>query len=331
MQRIFFILLWLGCLGLGNWLVARQARRGTPTDLVDLLFGESRVALGERLFENADRYFHRGIYVEDCDDFAHPKPGTATIGAADGHRHGHHHAHGDGHVSCCPGCGAGERGEGEDADGDNHQVETIAGDPGDADLELAGNLYLGPRWWRFLYRQVRPSLHMHASGERQVKELLPWFKLATKVDPRNVQAYEVGAYWLAGEIGQPAAARQFLAEGIAANPEAFELELMLGEILRKSEPEGALAALRAAAAKWRAGRAAYLRDGSYPRHLQVPDPVLYANILVMMADCHLRLGQTDEARRCFEEALPHSGAPATLRRRLAELTDAAHPLPASSP
>lgn len=89
-----------------------------------------------------------------------------------------------------------------------------------------------------LHRKVKPWLdpseaHKHTSG----KELLPWYRLMTLSDPHNVRGYMIGAWWLKRQRTdtQLREAKNFLEEGIKHNPEAFQLYLMHGHVMRALE------------------------------------------------------------------------------------------------
>ena len=117
---------------------------------------------------------------------------------------------------------------------DEHQQElTLPGDfdPGDVEIDYghAGTPTLLPtpeRDYRgrvgVLYRQVRPwrhpdEPHLHTDG----RDLLPWFRIMTLTDPQYVRGYVAGAFWLTREDRDAALA--FIDEGLAGNPDAFQL------------------------------------------------------------------------------------------------------------
>lgn len=86
-----------------------------------------------------------------------------------------------------------------------------------------------------LERRVKPWRdprlpHRHTAGT----ELLPWYRLATMSNPQFVRGYLIGAWWLKKQRTeeQTREALKFIEEGIANNPNAFQLHLMRGHILR---------------------------------------------------------------------------------------------------
>lgn len=284
MRLPVFPLVWCLALGLGNWLGReRLAAQPENRDLIAQLFGESRTVVSSRLVQTGDRYFHSGLSKENCELF----------GAA-GHDHHHDHDDQDCHNEC------------------DH------GMPESEEPAASAKTYRGPRWWRFLMAEIRPSSHMHLETQRENAEVLPWFWAAVKLDPHNVQAYEIGAFWLANQIRTVDKAVTFLDEGIARNPEAFELELTKAEIIFKTSPETACAVLDKAAGKWRAARALAER-GELPAHLKNPETLDMGEILLLQGDCHRRLGRTAEAIDCFRRAMPYSNRPEVLEQRVQEL------------
>lgn len=125
---------------------------------------------------------------------------------------------------------------------DEHQLEL--GMPGDDEEEHAGVPTIIPPphrdfrgWIGTLHREVRPwrdprRTHIHTDG----RELLPWFRVMTQVDPQYVRGYVAGAFWLAQVDREQAA--DFIAEGLQHNPEAFQLYVSLG-LLRLREARAA--------------------------------------------------------------------------------------------
>lgn len=64
--------------------------------------------------------------------------------------------------------------------------------------------------------------HIHLTGQ-EAKEVLPWFRLATLLNPHNVDAYVDGAFWLARRFQKPKEAMSFLEEGLRNNPDDYRI------------------------------------------------------------------------------------------------------------
>lgn len=105
-----------------------------------------------------------------------------------------------------------------------------------------------------------PNLpHDHTSGE----ELLPWYRMMTLANPRQVRPYLIGAMWLSQERRLDQAI-EFLQEGIAKNgenPQLFRLYVGLTtayvkmRYLDQPDPQWAQKALQAASAGFEQGLA----------------------------------------------------------------------------
>lgn len=236
-------------------MAQRQARNSSA---FAVMLGEFRTSVGDMLFVKTERYLDSGIAYEPHIDVGELAKTGDTDGAGDGERvlgaslssarvqeglaispgtveshdhddhghedHDHGHAHDDhGH----------EQHEAHDHAEHDHGhdgsiVETLIRT---ADRDFRG--FIGD-----LERKVKPwrdpkEPHIHTAGT----ELLPWYRLATLSDPHNVRNYMIGAWWLKTlqTPEQQQEALQFLDEGIAANPEAYELYLMKGYVLKDLE------------------------------------------------------------------------------------------------
>ena len=68
------------------------------------------------------------------------------------------------------------------------------------------------------------SIHAvkHLHGEEE-KEVMPWLYYSVKLNPHNVEAYVVGAYWVGCRLGKADEALKFLREGMKHNPDAWQI------------------------------------------------------------------------------------------------------------
>jgi hypothetical protein len=171
-------------------------------------------------FSDSEARFDQHLATPEMAESATIKPGTVKVeSASSGHEH-HDHA---GHDH------AAHEETGEDAHehhDDHSMVPTIIRT---ADKDFRG--FIGD-----LERQIKPwrnpsEGHKHTPGT----ELLPWYRLGTYSDPQNVRMYMIGSWWLKTlrTPEQIQEALRFLDEGIANNPDAFQLFLMRGYILRQ--------------------------------------------------------------------------------------------------
>jgi tetratricopeptide (TPR) repeat protein len=84
--------------------------------------------------------------------------------------------------------------------------------------------------FRAAKREVSPERHIHLQGSG-IREILPWLRAATQLDPHNIQVYLVTAYWLAGGMRRPDLALDVLREAQANNPFDYEVHTEKGRIL----------------------------------------------------------------------------------------------------
>ena len=194
------------------------ARLRRNSSAVARLFGEFRTSLGDVLYIKTERYHHGGV-------------GYAP----------HHH---DEATS------ASELADEIDAHADDRQAPPS---PGDHDHDhacsdgCAGTPTLIPEEHRDfrgfigrLHRQVKPwrdpaEPHLLTDG----RELLPWFRLMTSVDPHYIRGYVAGAFWLQRENRD--AAFTFVQEGLDRNPDAFQLLVSRGLLrLKQARQAGPL-------------------------------------------------------------------------------------------
>jgi tetratricopeptide (TPR) repeat protein len=98
---------------------------------------------------------------------------------------------------------------------DEHHDETFLGQPKD--------------WIDRFGRHFYPTVHTHLSGSL-VGEILPLLKLSAELDPNRIDTYITAAYWLRTTLNKPDQAEQFLRQGLAANPDSYEILLELGRV-----------------------------------------------------------------------------------------------------
>lgn len=83
-------------------------------------------------------------------------------------------------------------------------------------------------WIERFERHFHPSEHVHLEGGN-VREILPWLRISTALDPHRIETYTVTAYWLAERLNEPDQAERLLRQGLRANPNSPEL---LNELAR---------------------------------------------------------------------------------------------------
>jgi hypothetical protein len=73
-----------------------------------------------------------------------------------------------------------------------------------------------------LAEAVEPSRHEETQGE-EVREITPWLRFATQMDPHNVDAYLAASFWVAGHGGRPDVAESILMEAQRNNPRDYRV------------------------------------------------------------------------------------------------------------
>jgi len=82
-------------------------------------------------------------------------------------------------------------------------------------------------WFQKRRAELRPSLHAHAVGAAS-REVLPWLRLATMMNPHNVDFILLAAFWLHHEAGERELAQELLKSAQADNPFQYEIQLERG-------------------------------------------------------------------------------------------------------
>ena len=75
-----------------------------------------------------------------------------------------------------------------------------------------------------LQTEISPRVHVHAEGQ-DVKEIMPWLRLATEINPHDVTAYRVAAFWVSDGLRNPRAAEGILREAWKNNPEDYRIQI----------------------------------------------------------------------------------------------------------
>lgn len=89
------------------------------------------------------------------------------------------------------------------------------------------------RDWRGPIGDIQRHIACYSEGHihDDPVELIPWYQLAVKLNPKLERLYTMGAFFLADFAQEPAEAREMLVAGIAANPNSFEVKAALGRLL----------------------------------------------------------------------------------------------------
>lgn len=86
--------------------------------------------------------------------------------------------------------------------------------------------------WRWINAHIRaPEIDRHLDGGKTV-EMMPWFWVAIKSDPHNVEAWSTAWYTASHMMKDDALALRIAVEGQRLNPESFEMTCVLGRAYR---------------------------------------------------------------------------------------------------
>lgn len=89
------------------------------------------------------------------------------------------------------------------------------------------------RDWRGPLGDIQRHIACYSEGHTHDDpvELIPWYQLAVKMNPKLERLYTMGAFFLADFAREPAEAREMLVAGLEANPDSFEVKAALGRLL----------------------------------------------------------------------------------------------------
>lgn len=80
------------------------------------------------------------------------------------------------------------------------------------------------------WKQAISPVEVQHATDTEVLEIMPWLRLATAADQKNIEAYLVASYWLNAECNKPEAALTVLHEAAKKNPGRYEIHLEIGRI-----------------------------------------------------------------------------------------------------
>jgi tetratricopeptide (TPR) repeat protein len=128
--------------------------------------------------------------------------------------------------------------------------------------------------------------HTHLE-KKDIREIIPWLYYAIKVDPENIQAYTLTAYWLSDRLKDPDEAIKLLNEGLEANPGVWQIYAEIGRIeFKRNNYKKAIYALEQAKRQ--------LIDSEYDR-LELRQVFSY------LANAYSRTGKNAEAKLLYRQ------------------------------
>lgn len=100
-------------------------------------------------------------------------------------------------------------------------------------------------WIALFGMNFRPTRHTHLGDDghaEDVREILPWLRLAIETDPHHIDSYLAGAFILRKTLRQFGAAKSLLREGLMANSNDPTLLFELGRVFYSESGQEKVAA-----------------------------------------------------------------------------------------
>lgn len=166
-----------------------------------------------------------------------------------------------------------------------------------------------------MQNEISPRFHIHLEGDA-IKEIMPWMRLATMMNPADVRIYLDTAFWLAHESARPDIAEQVLQEAQINNPFNYQVQLERGRLfLMEKKVTEAKNAFDAGLAFW-PGRVKMdeyeLNDGK-------------ARLLLFRALIHETEGKKADAIMCLKEITRIFPERTTILARIRNLEEGKEP------
>jgi tetratricopeptide (TPR) repeat protein len=295
--RILLVFLAASAFTLATLLQPRTkawTRQKDSDSVLKTLLGDTRRLFSNHLFVKADVSFHSGYYPSIFDQTAAPKDSRHMM--ADEHADHDEHEDPDAH----------DPHEGHD----DHQSPAQAAE---AAHEAAMDFLKPPKDWIEAFgRHFMITKHTHLGAGRE-REILPWLKIASELDPQRIDTYTVSAYWLRSQLGKIDEAEEFLREGLRNNPDSYEILYELGRVLDESrnDPLRARNLWLQALKKWTLTES----KKEKPHYLAADE------IITHLARLEEREGNLSLAISYWQMAMKLSPSPADIERHIQELKE----------
>jgi len=261
---------------LGTWFQNWQGSRTQSADVLNTLLGDSRRMFANHFYTKADAYYHSGYYptiFDNRNNFETPHMAEDT-GAVNSKNHG--------------------------------EEEGFLGPPRD--------------WIDAFSRNFFPDRHTHLdeggptedlSTSTDVREILPWLKLSTELDPDNVQTYTVTAYWLRIRMHKDKEAEAVLREGLRNNPHSYDILYELGRLYDESYHDTSRARN-----VWELAVRYWLK---LPPDEQKENTLIFEQITTHIGHLEETAGNLAQALNWFKAAQKVSLTPGELQKRIDEI------------
>ena len=269
---------------LDRWFMCWPGNRTRSFNPLDVFIGEGQKLFAAHFYRKADAYFHSGMYptIFDSQESFETAHMAEDAGAAAGRNEG-----------------------GDDA---------FLGKPLDFIDQFSRHFF--------------PSRHVHlgenapststaglanlgegTSGE--VREILPWLRVAAALDPEAPETYTVTAFWLRRRMGKVTEAELLLREGLKNIPGNPAILFELGRIYfeDRNDPARARNVWRQGLKEWQK------QEGNKPK----PDLFIFEQLQAHLARLEEQEGHLSDAIAHWEQLLPVSPAAVSIQAKIAEL------------
>lgn len=273
---------------LDRWFMSWPGCRAQGYSPLQLAIGEGQKIFAGHFYRKADVYFHSGMYPSIFDNNDSFK--TAHIGED-----------------------AGATRSKNSGDEDN-----FLGKPRDIIDRFSRNFF--PSRHTHL-DQGGAGGHAHPAGGQvlelgegdsgEVREILPWLKLAQELDPEDPLTYTVTAYWLRNRMNKAGEAEALLRDGLRHLPNHPVLLFELGRIYSEQHAD-----LVRACNIWRAAISAWHRQ---ERSKSEPDLFILEQLLTHVAKAEEQTGEYFIALDYWQQALAVAPDREGIPQRIAEL------------
>ena len=171
--------------------------------------------------------------------------------------------------------------------------------------------FLGPPrdWIERFGRHFIITEHTHLEGKNE-REILPWLKLSSELDPQKIETYTVAAYWLR-DLGKVSEAEKFLRQGYLNNPDSYEILFELGRLYQENKHDDARAR-----SVWELGLRKWAEQEAAGKK---PDLFQLDQLAVSLARLEEKEGNLNRAIGLLELAKKASPNPEALQKQIDEL------------
>ena len=267
------------------WFMGWPGNRAQSLNPLDVFAGKGQRIFATHFYRKADVYFHSGMYPTIFDNTESFKT---------------EHMAEDANATA-------SRNSGDE--------EKFLGEPLDPIDRFSRSFF--PSVHTHLTEGGAPGTDGHASPELaegtsgEVREILPWLKLAATLDPEMPEAYTVTAYWLRERMNKDREAELVLREGLKHLPNHPALLFELGRVFEENRKDSVRARnLWLRAAQLSPGR----QDNSRPE-----EKYILQQIEAHLAKLEEREGNLWQAIQHWEQVRALSPSPEAIEERIAEV------------